>query len=407
MNRRHDLDALRVIAFALLIAYHCGMLYVADWGWHLKSTHTYEWLQWPMVAMNRWRMDLIFLLSGLAIGLFQPERQPGRFALLRTWRLLLPLVFGMAAIVPVQAYCQGVANGVVEPGFGAFMARYLQLQPWPEGGFDGAEYGFTWNHLWYLAYLWTYTMLLALLLPVLRSGPVQRFAGWLGGLRGPWLVLLPAAVLALYMNTLLQPFGDAERDLVSDWYRHAEYFTVFLLGYLLARSRAFWTELLRIRTPLALAALALGAIYVPLLMADIGFGDFALAAMRCLRALYAWTMLLAILAWGHHLLNRPFRWLPYATEAVYPWYILHQSATVLLAYWLVPLGLPVAVEAVAVVLGTVATCALGHELVRRVGPLRPLFGLKRRQRPEPAPVGTLEVVGGRENIRTGEAVSRS
>lgn len=380
MTRRHDLDALRVIAFALLIAYHCGMLYVHDWGWHLKSTHTYEWLQWPMVAMNRWRMDLIFLLSGLAIGLFQPERQPGRFALLRTWRLLLPLVFGMLAIVPVQAYCQAVANGVVEPGFGAFMARYLQLQPWPEGGFDGAEYGFTWNHLWYLAYLWTYTMVLALLLPLLRSRAGQGLAGWLGGLRGPWLVLVPAALLALYMNTLLQPFGNAERDLVSDWYRHAEYFTVFLLGYLLARSQAFWSELLRLRTPLALAALGLGLVYVPLLMSDLEFDPVALAAMRCLRALYAWTALLAILAWGHHLLNRPFRWLPYASEAVYPWYVLHQSATVLLAYWLVPRGLPVWVEAPLVVLGTVAACAAGHEVIRRVGVLRPLFGLKRRRR---------------------------
>lgn len=397
MQRRYDIDALRVIAFALLIAYHGGMVYVAEWGFHLKSGHTYEWLQWPMIAMNRWRMDLIFLLSGLAVGLFQPERQMGRFVALRTWRLLLPLLFGMAAIVPVQAYCEAVANGVVEPGFMAFMARYLQLQPWPEGGFAGADYGFTWNHLWYLAYLWTYTLVLVLLLPALRSRAGQAFAAWLGGLRGAWLVVVPAAALGLYMNTLLQPFGDAERDLVSDWYRHAEYFTVFLLGYLLARSQAFWTELLRVRWPLLVAAVVMGLAYLPLVRSGIEFGDVALAAVRCLRGLYAWTTLLAILAWGHHLLNRPFRWLPYATEAVYPWYVIHQSAMVLLAYWLVPRGLPVWVEAGAVLGGTVLACALGHEIIRRVGVLRPLFGLKRRKpasvRPQAEP---LAVVGGRQ-----------
>src|SRR5690606_32882511 len=151
-----------------------------------------------------------------------------------------------------------VANGVVEPGFMAFMARYLQLQPWPEGGFAGAEYGFTWNHLWYLAYLWVYTLVLTALLPVLRGRAGRALAAWLGGLRGAWLVVVPAAVLGLYMNTLLQPFGDAERDLVSDWYRHAEYFTVFVLGYLLARSEAFWTELLRLRWPLLAAAVLMG-----------------------------------------------------------------------------------------------------------------------------------------------------
>ena len=36
MPRRHDIDALRVFAFALLILYHCAMLYVADWDFHLR-----------------------------------------------------------------------------------------------------------------------------------------------------------------------------------------------------------------------------------------------------------------------------------------------------------------------------------------------------------------------------------
>ena len=36
MNRRHDIDALRALAFALVIVYHLGMYYVAGWHWHLK-----------------------------------------------------------------------------------------------------------------------------------------------------------------------------------------------------------------------------------------------------------------------------------------------------------------------------------------------------------------------------------
>ena len=67
--RRHDLDALRTIAFALLIAYHLCMLYVLDWDWHIKSSYLAEWLQWPMLFVNRWRMDLIFLVSGIAAAI--------------------------------------------------------------------------------------------------------------------------------------------------------------------------------------------------------------------------------------------------------------------------------------------------------------------------------------------------
>jgi hypothetical protein len=45
MTRRHDTDALRVLAFGRLILYHAGMLYVApasDWGYTLKSGHLTE-----------------------------------------------------------------------------------------------------------------------------------------------------------------------------------------------------------------------------------------------------------------------------------------------------------------------------------------------------------------------------
>lgn len=396
MNRRHDLDALRVIAFGLLIAYHCAMLYVAEWEWHLKSSYAQEWLQWPMLAMNRWRMSLLFLVSGLAIGLYQPARRPGRFALERTWRLLLPLVFGMLVIVPVQAYCQGVVNGAVEPGYVRFMLRYWQFRPWPAGAFDGAEYGFTWNHLWYLAYLWVYTLLLTALLPVLESGPGRRAQARLGQLRGWKLVLLPALPLVAYL-TVLMPRFEPSNAFVDDWFQHAQYFTVFLYGYALARSAGFWDEVVRRRRPLLWAALALMAVYLPLLKSDIEFSEPALAAMRALRGLFAWTTLLAILAWAKHALNRPFRWLPYATEAVFPWYVLHQSATVLLAFWLVPLKLGAPLEATLVVVGTVASCALLHEFViRRVGFLRPLFGLKRRPDSVRAQPEAVAVVGGRE-----------
>ena len=36
MQRRHDLDWVRVLAFALLVPYHVGMYYVS-WDWHVKS----------------------------------------------------------------------------------------------------------------------------------------------------------------------------------------------------------------------------------------------------------------------------------------------------------------------------------------------------------------------------------
>lgn len=95
MKRRHDIDALRALAFGLLILYHLAMLYVYDWDWHLKSSYLSETLQIPMLFVNRWRMDLIFLISGMSTA-FLMQKSTGTvsfgkgFLAQRSWRLLLP-----------------------------------------------------------------------------------------------------------------------------------------------------------------------------------------------------------------------------------------------------------------------------------------------------------------------------
>ncbi|HYM86157.1 MAG TPA: acyltransferase family protein [Pseudoxanthomonas sp.] len=386
MPRRHDIDALRVIAFALLILYHVGMVYVADWGYHIKSSYQAEWLQWPMIALNRWRMPLLFMISGIAIGLSRPERAPARFALLRSWRLLLPLVFGMLAIVPVQAYCEGVANGHVAPGFGAFLLRYWQVRPWPEGSFSGWQHGITWNHLWYLAYLWTYTIVLAALLPILHTHPGCRMRAWLGTLPSWMLIVLPASLLVACL-LVLEPRFPETHALFGDWYVHAESFTLFLFGYAIACEAGFWERVQRLRwATLALAlvcitielSLRAAGRYLPLDQVPAALQQISWGMIeRVARATYTWTALLAVFGWGYTLLNRPFRWLPYATEAVYPWYILHQSLIIPIAFWLIPVRTGPIGESLLLISGTVAGCLVLHEFaIRRVGLLRPLFGLK-------------------------------
>src|SRR5437762_13832911 len=92
--RRYDIDALRVFAFGLLILYHVGMFYVApvsDWGWHIKSHYLAQWLEFPMLAVNRWRMLLVFLVSGLAVHFLRRRQMSiGVFLRGRTFRLLVP-----------------------------------------------------------------------------------------------------------------------------------------------------------------------------------------------------------------------------------------------------------------------------------------------------------------------------
>ena len=91
----------------------------------------------------------------------------------------------------------------------------------------------------------------------------------------------------------------------------------------------------------------------------------------------------AVLGWAHHRLNRPLPWLRWANESVYPWYMLHQTLIIALAVALAPLALGPVTEPAVLVAGTVLGCWLITDgLVRRFNPLRALFGLKPRARPQ-------------------------
>jgi len=388
-TRRHDIDTLRISAFSVLILYHVGMLYVYDWDFHIKSSHQWAWLQWPMVAVNRWRMDLIFLISGIALGLSKALNAPWRMGLRRSRLLLIPLIFGMLVIVPIQAWVEARVNGAFEAGFGVFLWRYWELRPWDDGGFAGAEFGITWNHLWYLAYLWAYSLVLVPLLALINLLKCTgiEFRRPAAGTR-LWpivLVVLPTLAWFAVIHWLEPIFGDT-KALFGDWANHGLYFPVFLFGFMVARNEAFWSELITARYRVLSIAVVGFVLYFGLRILGQVITAEAAAELpdwnwRAIsdsgQAIYAWSALLSILAFGALYLNKPWSWLPLANRAVYPWYILHQSLIVPLAYLLIAWTLPGPVEALGVLTGTVLGCALlVHGAILKVRWLWPLFGVR-------------------------------
>ena len=227
---------------------------------------------------------------------------------------------------------------------------------------------------------------------MLLDGPGKRIKSAFQGLRGGWLIVVPILPLMIYGNLIFPRFPYISHALLDDWYAHAMYFTFFLYGFLFGRNEGVWSELSRLRK------MTLG-------MAIAGFGIFYVVTNAVPEDLFAgqrqleiiviylnrWLWIVTILGWGHHYLNRPFRWLPYATEAVYPWYILHQTITVIAGFNLSRLELGPVVEPVLLLTATFGGCYLIHEyIIRRTPLLRPLFGLQaRKKRPEESPSGRL------------------
>ncbi|WP_119718181.1 acyltransferase family protein [Cognatilysobacter tabacisoli] len=394
MERRHDLDAIRVAAFGLLVLYHVGMYYVS-WDWHVKSPAAGETLEPLMLLTAPWRLALLFLVSGAATA-FLLDRGTRGFIGARSWRLLVPLLFGMLVVVPPQAYYEVMDSripGGYHDGYLAFWGRYLQADP----GFcddDGCLDVPTWNHLWFVAYLWVYTVIawaLARLAPRAVSGLRSRVGRWLAGPAALWA---PIALVAIARIALVGRF-ESTHGLVDDWYNHAQYLPVFLLGFLLARADGFWQRLQRLRW-LSLGLAGASYAFLAWYFYGSGYGDnvphLLRGVQRAVWAVNQWSAIAAVCGFAYRFRNANSGTLRYLVPAVFPVYILHQTVIVVAAYRLRPLAMPPLLEGLLLVALTFAACFGAYEVIRRVGWLRPLFGLKRaaaapsaRLQTEPAP----------------------
>lgn len=383
MHRRHDLDWIRIAAFGLLVLYHCGMYYVS-WDWHVKSPYAGETLEPLMMLSSPWRLSLLFLVSGVATA-FLFAKRPAGFLGSRSWRLLVPLVFGMLVIVTPQAYYEVVEKlpGGYHDGYLAFWGRYLAADDTFCRDDDCLDVP-TWNHLWFVAYLWVYTVAAWALL---RFAPraMERAGDWLATrLSGLGLLLWPALLLAVARITLVGRF-ESTHALVDDWYNHAQYLSLFLLGVLIATRDEVWIALHRQRW-LALGLAAAGYAFIVWYFFGSGYDDEGTPPPEALRmlqravwAIFQWSAIAAIFGFARGIAFRDTSILRYLREAVFPVYILHQTITVVVAHNLQPLGLQPTIEGPLLVLTTFVLSFAGFEFVRRVRWLRPLFGLAPRR----------------------------
>lgn len=382
-ERRYDLDWLRIIAFALLILYHVGMYYVT-WDWHVKSPQASAAIEPLMLLTAPWRLSLLFLVSGFATASMLRGRGAAGFLGRRSWRLLVPLLFGMLVIVPPQPFLE-VVEKVQYPGsYLEFLRLYLS-------GYHGFCRGTdclrlpTWNHLWFVAYLWVYTLALYALtrLPAVLRGRLR--AAFDRSLAGNGILIAPLVGLVLIRLALVGAF-PATHALVDDWYNHALYFGVFLLGYGLHGSDGPWRVIERWRWP-AFGLAILGWAFLCAYFAGVSDQAPPSEALRNLqRSVFGaeqWLAIVAALGFArrHLAFDGPMR--RYLVAAVFPVYILHQTIIVIVAHALKPAQLAAGPEALLLILVAFAGSFLGYEGVRRVPLLRPLFGLAAEPRPAP------------------------
>ncbi len=366
--RRYDLDWIRVIVFGILIIYHVGMFFV-PWGWHIKNNEISSDLRWPMLFVNQWRLASLFLISGMGTCFAMSRRSSRQYITERLKRLLVPLIFGMLVIVPPQVYIERLA-------YNGYTAGYFHF--WIYDAFQGVypEGNLSWHHLWFLPYLLIFSIVLTPLFVFLKKHPESTFLQFQRNLlqRSPWHLLW--YIIPLFLaEGLVEPFFEVTHALIDDWFTIVFFIFIFFYGFnFISIGPTFWKALDRIKKSALILGIGIFAIYFYLLfLEDTTLKHFVEAAFKTVNM---WLWLLVIFGYGASFLNKPSKILSYCNTAVYPFYILHQTVTVILCYFIFQSDLSITVKFLFLSVGTFLISGLIYELIRRIKILRPLFGLK-------------------------------
>ena len=368
--RRHDLDWIRVLAVVALLFFHTGMLFTAEWDWHIKNAETSNlFLEW-MHFMSGWRMSLLFFVSGAGTWYALGFRKPRQYLRERGTRLLIPLAFGMAFITPPQVYFERIASGVVEPGFFAFWPASLVTGPYPDGHL-------TWNHLWFILYLFIYSLIALPFFVALRRGGGR----WLDGFaRRPGILIAAMAGVYAFTYALLSIPFPGPQNLIDDWGRFFSYLLLFVYGFIALARPAIGDALYTSRRIALQWGFALGLLIYGLrwnqVEWDWGMNLQSITYMMA-RGLMGFFWMVAILGYARKFLTGGGPVLRYANEAVYPFYILHQTVIIVIGYYVIQTPDTILTKFLFISgLSFVVSLGLYELFIRRSRVLRPLFGLK-------------------------------
>jgi glucan biosynthesis protein C len=381
-RRVYFIDWLRILAVLLLFPFHTLRVFNTE-PFYVKAATLSTFVDGVLDFISLWHMPLLFFLAGCSTYFALKKRSGGQYAWERVKRLLVPFVFGVLVLVPPQTWYGARFNSAYTGSYWDYLSS---------GGFLSTSYsddyfgGLSYAHLWFILYLFFISLVvLPLLLWGARGRGIGKMQAFSRRLAWPVWWLLP--IVILFVAQVVPKIDDRPVLL---------FLVVFLFGFVAMCDPKCAESAQRYRWPAFVGGVALTLFWV--LWADFrnslpdpswGRSGLVLLGMAAL-----WLMLMGAMGLGKRYLDRTSRTQKYLAESSYPVYILHQTVIVIIAFYVVELAVPGAVQWVLLLIAAVAGTFALYEIVRRVGVLRFLFGMRQRKRaeraaqPQPAPAGT-------------------
>lgn len=224
MSRRYDLDWIRSLIVLSIIFYHSLIIFITreEAIFYVKSGISSMACEYIEAFMTRFHMTVLFFIAGMTVRYSVVNRGIGDFVKNRVFKLLIPAILVIVFLNPFDSFLFGIQKGMNL----SYWENYKLFFTTISKGFSGTTPGFSPMHVWFLLFLFTYSIVL---IPFFKWGNSDK-AGKVFDAIGNFfykpyrllLVMIPYPFLFL-INILdeMSPIG---------------YFYLFVLGYLFSTS---------------------------------------------------------------------------------------------------------------------------------------------------------------------------
>ncbi len=351
--RKDFIDNIRIICVMLLFPFHTSMIY-NNWGEIFYITGVPHSLPSNFVAIvYPWWMTLLFTIAGISSYYALKKRTIKEYAKERVTKLLIPLLAGLAAIIPVQSYIADVFHNGYTGGYfehyKIFFTKFTYL--------TGQDGGFTPAHLWFILYLF---IISTVLLPFMNK--YSKSSKKIDGSKMRIIHLLPLFMVILICTPILEIEGKSIGEALA----------CFAIGFFLLSDELIQEKLEKNR--FLLTVLFLFAVTVRIILQSSGRGSGLFWDIE--QRMVTWFGILAILGTGRKYLNKSNRITSYFSKAAFPLYYFHQSVLVVLGYFVLQYVHIDWLQFISIMIGSFILSIICYEVFRRFRISSFLFGIK-------------------------------
>lgn len=351
--RKYYIDNIRILCILLLFPFHTCMIFnTFKEPFYVFSTPVTIFSQFVTVVYPWW-MTLLFTIAGISSAYALKKRSGKEYAKERVFKLLIPLLFGMVIIIPVQAYIADVFHNGYASGYfqhyRVFFTKFTDLT-----GYDG---GFTPGHTWFMLYLLVISMIS---LPIMLW--YSKRDKKIHGSKITMPMLLPMFLLILLMTPVIELGGKSIGEALA----------CFLIGFFILSLDEVQNKLMKYRIALGISWVGFMALRSIMSLNNFGYELIWDIEQRML----TWVGILAILGLGKKYLSFNNKFTRYFSPAAFPVYFFHQSILVVIAFYVLRFTNIISLQFTLILLMSFGVTLLCYEIFRRFSVTCFMFGIK-------------------------------